>query len=43
MEALRSLILQDLDWGVILPGFGVVIVLGGLMLALSVRTINHYD
>ena len=26
MEALRSLILEDLDWGTILPGFGVVAV-----------------
>jgi ABC-2 type transport system permease protein len=43
MEALRSLILNDLVWGDILPGYGVVIVLGALMLALSVRTINHYD
>jgi ABC-2 type transport system permease protein len=43
MEALRSLILQDLAWEKILPGFGVVLVLGVLMLALNVRTINRYD
>src|ERR671915_1359607 len=28
MEALRSLVLEDLDWGTILPGFAVVAVLG---------------
>jgi ABC-2 type transport system permease protein len=43
MEALRSLILEDLDWGSILPGFAVVAVLGALMLALNVRMIRHYD
>jgi ABC-2 type transport system permease protein len=43
MEALRSLILEDLDWGAILPGFAVVVVLGALMLALNVRMIQHYD
>jgi ABC-2 type transport system permease protein len=43
MEALRSLILEDLDWSAILPGFGVVAVLGALMLALNVRMIRHYD
>jgi ABC-2 type transport system permease protein len=43
MEALRSLILFDLDWGDVLPGFGVVAVLGALMLALNVRMINRYD
>ena len=43
MEALRSLILQDLDWGTILPGFLVVAVLGALMLVLNVRVIDHYD
>jgi ABC-2 type transport system permease protein len=43
MEALRSLILEDLDWGNIVPGFAVVAVLGALMLALNVRSINHYD
>ena len=43
MEALRSLILQDLAWSKILPGFGVVAVLGALMLALNVRLIRQYD
>jgi ABC-2 type transport system permease protein len=43
MEALRSLILEDLVWGKILLGFGVVAVLGALMLALNVRMIRRYD
>jgi ABC-2 type transport system permease protein len=43
MEALRSLILDDLDWEKILPGFGVVLALGVLMLFLNVRTIQRYD
>jgi ABC-2 type transport system permease protein len=43
MEALRSLILRDLVWSEIWPGFLVVIVVGVLMLALNVRTINNYD
>src|SRR5829696_7077065 len=43
MEALRSLVLQDLDWASIWPGFAVVAVLGALMLALNVRMINRYD
>ena len=43
MEALRSLILDDLDWEKILPGFGVVLALGVLMLFLNVRTIQNYD
>jgi ABC-2 type transport system permease protein len=43
MEALRSLVLFDLDWGDVLPGFGVVAVLGVLMVALNVRLINRYD
>jgi len=43
MEALRSLILEDLAWGTILPGFAVVLVLGAIMLALNVRVINTYD
>jgi len=43
MEALRSLILEEFDWGNILPGFAVVIVLGALMIALNVRTIRRYD
>ena len=43
MEALRSLLLEDLKWGTILPGFLVVAVLGAIMLALNVRMIRHYD
>jgi ABC-2 type transport system permease protein len=43
MEALRSLILQDLVWSRILPGFAVVTVLGAVMIALNVRLIQHYD
>ncbi len=43
MEALRSLILQDLVWAKIWPGFLVVAVLGALMLLLNVRTIQRYD
>jgi ABC-2 type transport system permease protein len=43
MEAMRSLILEDLAWGTVLPGFAVVAGLGVLMLALNVRVINHYD
>ncbi|HET9737518.1 MAG TPA: ABC transporter permease [Solirubrobacteraceae bacterium] len=43
MEALRSLILRDLVWADILPGFAVVFVLGALMLYLNVRMIRNYD
>jgi ABC-2 type transport system permease protein len=43
MEALRSLILQDLAWTPILRGVGVIAVLGALMLFLNIRVINHYD
>jgi ABC-2 type transport system permease protein len=43
MEALRSLILDDLDWSEILPGFGVVLALGVVMLFLNVRMIQRYD
>jgi ABC-2 type transport system permease protein len=43
MEALRSLILDDLDWDKILPGFGVVLALGVVMLLLNVRMIQRYD
>jgi ABC-2 type transport system permease protein len=42
-EALRSLILDDLAWGTILPGFAVVLALGAVMLALNVRMIQRYD
>jgi ABC-2 type transport system permease protein len=43
MEALRSLLLQDLVWHRILLGFGVVAVLGAVMIALNVRMIRRYD
>jgi ABC-2 type transport system permease protein len=43
MEAVRSLILQDFVWGSILRGFGVVAVLGAVMIALNVRLIQRYD
>jgi ABC-2 type transport system permease protein len=43
MEGLRSLILEDLEWGAIGRGFAVVAVLGAVMVALSVRTIRSYD
>ncbi len=43
MEALRSLILDDLAWRHIWPGFLVVAVSGAIMIALNVRVINHYD
>jgi ABC-2 type transport system permease protein len=43
MEALRSLILQDLVWAKIWPGFLVVAVLGALMLFFNVRMIKRYD
>jgi ABC-2 type transport system permease protein len=43
MEALRSLILVDLDWSEIWPGFAVVGALGVVMLYLNVRMIRSYD
>ena len=43
MEAMRSLILDDLDWSAIWPGFAVLAVLGVLMLWLNVRMIARYD
>jgi ABC-2 type transport system permease protein len=43
METLRSLILHDLAWGDIWPGFAVVLGLGVVMLALNVRMIRRYD
>jgi ABC-2 type transport system permease protein len=43
MEALRSLILDDLAWGEIWPGFAVVLALGVVMLVLNVRMIERYD
>ena len=43
MEGLRSLILEDLQWGAIGRGFAVVAVMGTVMVVLSVRTIRRYD
>ena len=43
MEALRSLILVDLDWSEIWPGFAVIAITGALMLVLNVRMIQNYD
>src|ERR687894_1231437 len=43
MESLRSLILEDLVWADIWPGFAVVAVLGVVMLVLNVRMIQTYD
>jgi ABC-2 type transport system permease protein len=43
MEAMRSLILQDLHWETIGLGYLVIAVAGLLMLAISVRTIRNYD
>jgi ABC-2 type transport system permease protein len=43
MEALRSLILVDVDWSEIWPGFAVVGALGVVMLMLNVRMIKGYD
>ena len=43
MESLRTLILEDLVWATIWPGFLVVAVSGVLVLSLNVRLINHYD
>ncbi len=43
MEAMRSFILEDLNWHKIWPGFLVVAALGLIMIALNVRVINHYD
>jgi ABC-2 type transport system permease protein len=43
MEALRSLILEDLQWDAIARGFGVVAVCGVIMVFLNVRVIRNYD
>jgi ABC-2 type transport system permease protein len=43
MEAMRWLVLQDLAWEPLARGFGVVAVLGVLMVALNVRVIRDYD
>jgi ABC-2 type transport system permease protein len=43
MEALRSLILENLHWAKIWPGFAVIAGLGAVMLWLNVRVIARYD
>lgn len=43
MEAMRSLILDDLNWAEFWPGFAVVAVLGAVMLVLNVRMIERHD
>ncbi len=43
MEALRSLILRDFEWAVLGRGFGIVVLLGVVMVALNVRLIRNYD
>jgi ABC-2 type transport system permease protein len=43
MEALRSLILDDLNWAEIWPGFAVIAVAGAIAIYLNVRMIANYD
>ncbi len=43
MEAMRSLILVDLDWAVISKGFAVVVVFVVGMIYINVRTMANYD
>ena len=43
METMRSLILYDLVWSDIWPGFLVVAVTGAIMVVVSTRMINNYD
>jgi len=43
MEAMRSLILQDLHWETIGLGYLVIVAAAAIMLALSVRVIRNYD
>ena len=43
MEALRSLILTDIDWSIVGRGFAVVGVLAVLSVSLNVRAIRSYD
>ena len=43
MEALRSLILSDIDWVPVGKGFAVVAVTAVISVGLNVRAINHYD
>ena len=43
MESMRSLILDDVDWAEIWPGFVVIAIFGAIMLFLNVRMIRSYD
>ena len=43
MESMRSLILEPLNWSAIAPGFIVVAVFVGIMLAINVRVMSKYD
>jgi ABC-2 type transport system permease protein len=43
MEAMRSVILEDFNWGRIGRGVLVIAIAGAVMLALSVRMIRNYD
>jgi ABC-2 type transport system permease protein len=43
VEAMRSLVLVDLDWPVIGIGFAVAGAFVVAMVALNVRTMSHYD
>ena len=43
MEAMRSLILDDFNWGRIGRGFLVVAVAGAVMIVFNVRSIRRYD
>lgn len=43
MEAMRSLILEPLNWAAIAPGFIVVAVFVGVMLAINVHVMRTYD
>ena len=43
MEALRSLVLHDLEWAAIGRGFAVVAAAGAVMVLFSVRSIRRYD
>jgi ABC-2 type transport system permease protein len=43
MEGMRSLILEDFNWGRIGAAYAVVAVAGAVMLVLNVRMIRNYD
>ena len=43
MESLRSLILEDLAWSAVAPGFAVAAALLAVVVALNVRVIRTYD